>query len=344
MTVEQSAQLTDEQVEQLADRTIKRVLLKPREFPKPAGLDSYDPRPTDVVVTTFPKSGTTLTQQLTYQVVVATGGAPADDPEGLNFSDICEAAPYVDYGPDHGFHARDSSPRVFKSHSPPSMFKTSIQKHVVVFRNIASYPASCLDFLYDALAGEPVSDNRVKEAAFHKFINVRLLGNPLGGKGGGGFGFPYEKDVTVEQDDSKLPVGPWFLHAKAWVNALRPGVLVLFYEDIVKDMAGAAKKVAKFIGKDIDQAGIDHVLKRCDRDYMANDEKFMCKLEAECLGFYNTWKAKPATRDGFKQFKIKDEDLDGVNKRFQQEFGVDDYQGFMDMVKQKAAQFEGMSQ
>lgn len=331
--------MTEQQMDEIAERTILRVMMKPREFPPPEGLSTYEPQPSDVVVTTFPKSGTTLTQQLTYQVVVATGGAPTDDPDGMNYSDICEAAPYVDYGPRHGFPPRDSSPRVFKSHSPPTMFKSTVQRHILVFRNVCSYPASCLDFLYDALAGEPVTDNRIKELAFHKFIKVRLLGIPIS-KDGSGFGFPYEKDEKIPDVGDKLPVGPWFLHSKAWVNALRPGILVMFYEDIVKDMAGEARRVAKFIGRELSEEGMKQVLARCDRQYMANDEKFMCKLEAEVLGFYNTWKAKPASRDGFKQFKIKDEDLKGVNARFQQEFGVPDYKGFMEMVKEKAKQFE----
>lgn len=332
--------ISEAEREAQAERTIRRVMMKPREFPRPEGLDAYEPLPTDVVVTTFPKSGTTLTQQLTYQVVVASGGASKDDPDGLHFDDICEAAPYVDYGPAHGFPPRDSSPRVFKSHSPPSMFKSTVQKHIVVFRDVCSYPASCLDFLYDALAGEVVSDDRVKEMAFHKFVSVRLLGHSLGGAGSG-FGFPYEKDIKVNDEETgKFPIGPWFLHAKAWVEALRPGILVLFYEDIVKDMAGAAQRVAAFIGRSLSEEGLKQVLKRCDRAYMSTDSKFSCKLEAEVLGFYNTWKAKPASRKGFKQFKIRDEDLDGVNRRFQQEFGVADYSAFMAMVKERAAQVE----
>ena len=323
----------------IAERTLERVLyVMPRRYPRAIGLEEYEPLPSDIVITTFPKSGTTLTQQLTYQVVVATGGASSVDPDGLNYSDICAVVPYVDYGSAHGFPPFDSSPRLFKSHAVPSMFKTTIQRHIVVFRDIASYPSSCLDFLFDSTADEDVTDNRIKELVFHKFVQVRLLGVPYK-QDDPGFGFPFEKDAVIPKTEKgKLPLGSWFLHAKAWVEALRPGVLVLFYEEMVKDMVTTAHKVARFIGRELSNQGLQTVLERCSREYMAGDEKFMSQLEGKVVDLSGLCKAKPAARDGFKKFKISDDDTRGVNARFQQEFDVPDYIGFVEMVKHKVEQ------
>lgn len=338
-TDKESPIMTDKEAEAKAMVLVRRVIDKPKSWPKPEGLDVYKPRESDVVVTTFPKSGTTLTQQLTYQTVIATGGAGEKDPDGMTFEDLCEVAPWVDFGPKHGFVDFESNPRVFKSHVTPTLFKDTIQKHVVVIRNPKAYPASALDFLFEGWAGEDCKDVRVLEKVYHEFLAIRLLGL------GEGFGFPFDKDDVAHQDESsetkkKLPVGPWFLHSKSWVDGMRKNTLFLFYEDIVADMGEAAKKIAKFIGRELSEEGVKQVMERCDRTYMSNDPKFKCTLENKALGFAeNAWKAKPKTDGGFKRFKPNQEEQQQINLRFQQEFGVADYDEFKELVYKKQNEF-----
>lgn len=327
-------EMTREAAKKKALEIVARLIDRPKQFPPPEGLQTYEPRDTDVVVTTFPKSGTTLTQQLTYQVVIATGGAGERDPDGLTFEDLCEVAPFVDFGPKHGFHDYDSNPRVYKSHVTPTLFKDTIQKHIVVIRNPKAYPASALDFFFEGWAGETVTNKMVLQEVYHEFLAIRLLGL------GEGFGFPFDKEDIAHKDEKKnnekLPVGPWFLHSKSWVNAMRPNTLFMFYEDIVADMGVAAKKIARLIGRELDEDGVKQVLARCDRTYMANDPKFKCTLENKALGFAeNAWKAKPKTRDGFKQFSPTPEEEEQISLRFKQEFGVDSYDEFKEIVYQK---------
>jgi len=328
-------EMSREAVKEKALQLVGRIIDKPKQFPPPDGLKTYEPQDTDVVVTTFPKSGTTLTQQLTYQVVIATGGAGEKDPDGMSFEDLCEVAPFVDFGPKHGFVDYDSNPRVYKSHVTPSLFRSTVQKHVVVIRNPRSYPASALDFLFEGWAGEEVTNKMILEEVYHEFLAVRLLGL------GEGFGFPFDKEDISHKDEKKenkdkLPVGPWFLHSKAWVGAMRPNTLFLFYEDIVADMGKAAKSIAKFIGRELDDAGLKQVIDRCDRTYMSNDPKFKCTMENKALGFAaNAWKAKPKTRNGFKQFSPTEEEEEQIKLRFRQEFGVDTYDDFKAIVYEK---------
>jgi len=331
-----SETLTREQAKDKAKILVDRVIDRPKKFPQPTGFDLYVPRDTDLVVSTFPKSGTTLTQQLTYQTVIATGGAGPTDPDGMTFDDICEVAPWVDFGPDHGFVDFDSNPRVFKSHATPTLFKDNIQKHIVVIRNPEAYPASCLDFLFEEWSGEKeVTETIVLEEVYHQFLAIRLLGL------GDGFGFPFDNDDVNHKDEKKegeekLPVGPWFLHAKGWVEGMRSNTLFLFYEDIVKDMGGSARKIAQFMGRELSEEGEKQVVERCDRGYMSMDPKFKCTLENKALGFgANAWKAKPKTRNGFKQFKPVPEEIEQLKLRFKQEFGVEDYDSFKEMVYNK---------
>jgi len=336
------SEMTNEQKTAKAMELVRRLIDRPKTFPKPTGLDLYEPRDTDVVVTTFPKSGTTLTTQLTYQTVIATGGAGERDPDGLTFDDICEVAPWVDFGPDLGFVDYECNPRVYKSHVTPTLFKDTKQKHVVVIRNPIAYPASALDFLFEEWAEEKVDDVEILEKIYHEFLAVRLLGL------GEGFGFPFDKEDIAHKDekkegDDKLPVGPWFLHAKGWMEGMRKNTLFMFYEDIVADMGGSAKRIAKFIGRELDEAGEKQVVARCDRTYMSNDPKFKCTLENKALGFgANAWKAKPKTDGGFKRFKPVPEEMEQLKLRFKQEFGVDTYDEFKELVyaKQKEMGFD----
>jgi len=325
---------------------IERINCKIRQFPPAEGFNTYKPRETDIVVTTFPKSGTTLTQQLTYQVVIATGGAGEKDPDGMTYDDICEVVPYVDFGPKHGFPDYESNPRVYKSHSVPAMFKDTIQKHIVVIRKPQSTPASALDFLFEAWAGEKVTNRSVLEKVYHEFLAQRILGR--------GAGFCSSSSFAIKEDDKvlyfqhinkeekkekepveKLSVGPWFMHCKSWMNAMRPNTLFLFYEDIVADMTTAAKRIAVFMGRELDEFGVKQVLERCDRMYMANDKKFKCTLENKALGFGEfAWKAKTLERGEFtfKQFQPNEEEEEEIRLRFKQEFGCDTYDEFKAMI------------
>lgn len=324
---------------------LDRVLARPRTFPPANGLDDYEPRATDVIVTTFPKSGTTMTQQLVYQVVVACGGAAEADPTGNDFDDICRVVPFVDFGPVHGFTPFNTTPRIFKSHFTAPLFKSTVQKHLVVIRDPVNYPASWLDFLFDAWADEEVTDPLVREEVFHGFVHARVLGTA-----GEGLGFPFEnEDTSTSKDivtaalngtDEDVCPGAWFMHSKSWVDGQREGVLVMFYEDIVEDMGAAARRVARFTGGELTDEGVATVLERCDREYMSGDEKFKCTMESEFLGFgENAWKAKPKDRNGFKQYSVCPDDVAHINRCFKAVFGVSDYQQFRTHVEDRQKQY-----
>jgi len=334
-------EMTVEAAQEKARVLMQRINNKILEFPPAEGFDTYKPKETDIVVTTFPKSGTTLTQQLTYQVVIATGGAGEKDPDGMTFDDVCEVVPYVDFGPKHGFPDYESNPRIYKSHSTPTMFKDTIQKHLVVIRNPKSTPASALDFFFEAWAGEKVTNTLVLEKVYREFLAQRLLGR------GAGFGSDskdekkvlyFQKEEKKDENEEGVTVGPWFLHTKGWMKAMRPNTLFMFYEDIVADMGNAAKRIAKFMGRDLDEAGVKQVLQRCDRDYMANDKKFKCTLENKALGFGEfAWKAKPKDMQGFtfKQFKPTKEEEEEIRARFQQAFGCETYEQLKEIINAK---------
>jgi len=90
------------------------------------------------------------------------------------------------------------------------------------------------------------------------------------------------------------------------------------------------------MNRELDEEGVKQVVARCDRTYMANDPKFKCTMENKALGFgANAWKCKPKTKNGFKQFVPAPEEVEQISLRFKQEFGVDTYLEFKDMVYAK---------
>merc|ERR1712046_441174 len=75
---------------------------------------SYVLRPTDVVILTFPKTGTTWLQQICEQL--RTGG-------DMKFDEITERQPWLEFAWDLGQDLdaeQVAAPRLFKSHQRPS--------------------------------------------------------------------------------------------------------------------------------------------------------------------------------------------------------------------------------
>ncbi|CDF38057.1 Glycolipid sulfotransferase [Chondrus crispus] len=302
-----------------------------KKFPKATGLDLYDPSPTDVIVTTFPKAGTTLTQQLCYQVLVATGGAPPQDPFGTKFADICEVAPWLDFMPQMGVPPVLSSPRVFKTHATANNFDIRRQKHVVVLRDPLKFPGSWLDFTFEnyRLDGHSICEESVKRDVFDETVERDLLGLlPSTLLSSGAFGSSEANAVySTRNNPNKGPMGPWFKHTKDWVDLMEHrNVLILFYENIVKDCATAAESVAAFMGRTLTEDGLNTVVKRCSREYMCADNRFKSILDAKVFGTAETAsKVRPAVREGFTGMKIKEKYLVEYRRQMKATFGIESY-------------------
>lgn len=292
-------------------------------FPKRTGLQVYKPKPSDVIVTTFPKAGTTLMQQLVYQVTVATGGAPTDDPGGSNFTDICEKVPWVNYI-SHVTIEPDSvpSPRLYKTHSPANRFDLSTQKHVVVLRNPEQFAGSWLDFTFACFRG-PLVDNADEEA--RRYVFDDLVARTVLGL------LPPTADETdayncrVIQEEGVL--GAWFVHTKSWVDVLNhPNILLMFYEDIVNDMEGTAVKIANHMGRTLTTDGLNTVVSRCTREYMTKDNRFKSIWDGKVLGVdERSSKVMDQTRDGFNKFKLNEEHKKELHRQMLQAFGCGSY-------------------
>lgn len=273
-------------------------------------------QPTDIVITPFSKAGTTLMQNMTYQIAVATGGAPQSDPDGTNFTDITMVCPWIDYQTELGGFVSLTNPRIFKSHSPVEKFNLEQAKYIYVIRNPTDYPASWLDFVgmsHDLIQAE---SKDVQYELTQEVFRRRILGLPN----------TTEEQVRKFVEGREIPkFAEWFEHVGGWLKQSRPNVLILFYEDIVEDMRSAILSVASFMGRSISEDAITRVMDRCDRKTMTNNPKFKCGIEQQHFGLTEAWKVLPKDRKGYKEYSIDPMLLDLLKKGMKEYFQVSSY-------------------
>lgn len=314
-----------------------------RSFPKRGGLSIYDPHPSDIIVTTFPKAGTTLMQQLVYQTAVLTGGAPKDDESGENFSDICDKAPWINYiHLPNALPKHYSNPRVFKTHSPSWRFQTDKQKHIVVIRNPIRFPVSWLDFSYACfphLLTHSI-DETVEKILFDDVMKRLILG-----------WCETDGDRPSENDDetdalwggSSEGLGPWFEYTKGWFDKIEHGnVVMVCYEDVVSQPDVVIDIVAKFMQRSIDAKAKKLVRERCTKEYMQKDNRFKSVWDARVLGV-DAGSSKVLSNDRrhtFAAIKIENQFLEEIERQMDAAFGCQTYEQLRKLVlsKQKLCQ------
>ncbi|XP_071644270.1 sulfotransferase 1C4-like [Temnothorax longispinosus] len=188
-------------------------------------------RPDDTWVITYPRSGTTMTQEIVWLV--------AND---MNFDEahrryLVERFPFVEMGalfddyiakdvPGRINTERNSvefvksqpSPRFIKSHMPLELLPTVVNstcKIIYVARNPRDVVVSWYKFQKSL---------KLYEGSFEQFCNN------------------FMNDHTLWS--------PYWEHVKeAWMIRHRANIMFLFYEDLIKDLSGNIKKIAAFFNK-----------------------------------------------------------------------------------------------
>lgn len=171
---------------------------------------SYRPRPDDVFVVTYPKSGTTWIQYLVLSIF-NKGDPPKTRVE-------CSlASPFLEL---MGAEAAERMPRpgILKTHLPFDKVPYSDQaKYIYVARN--PYDV-CVSFYYHMKGFTPKT---VTDVSFERFHELFV--------------------------SDKLSWGPYFGHLIPWYNKRScPNILFFTYEQARKDIALWALKIADFLG------------------------------------------------------------------------------------------------
>ncbi len=190
-------------------------------------------RPSDVFISSYPRSGTTLTQWILYLLT------HEEQPDPIH---LTEVSPWFERSLAIGdLTAADldrfPSPRVFKSHLPREWLPDGA-RYIYVERDGLDVLVSYFHF-YRAYLGF-----RGSLADFHRLFV-----------------------------DGHLQYGSWFEHVAGWrARASDPDVLSVRYEDLLNDRKASIERMVDFLGWARDERWIDRVVIESSFDAMKRRE------------------------------------------------------------------------
>lgn len=191
---------------------------KPDPTHDPYALANFQPRPTDVLITTAPKAGTTWMQQILYQL--RSGG---DD----QFKNIYDVVPWLEMPqPGKSWHEvleefeRIPDPRIFKTHCTYEQTPGVDTVRIIL---TSRHPCdSCVSFYHHIM-------NLTEE---HR-ENFQVM-------------IP---DSVDEYVDKWLEAASWYRNVKSWwPHHEQNNILWLRYEDLVADLETGMRQILNFLG------------------------------------------------------------------------------------------------
>ena len=197
------------------------------------GRLEFQVRPSDVFIASYPRSGTTLTQWILY--LLSHDEQP--DPDHLT-----KASPWFERSLAIGeLDAEDlerfPSPRVFKSHLPREWLPDGA-RYIYVEREPLDVLSSYFDFYRAYLGFEGSLDD------FHE----RFMAG-------------------------RLQYGSWFEHVAGWrAHGSDPDVMIIQYEDLLRDRKGSIERILDFLGWDKDERWVDRAVIESSFDAMKRRE------------------------------------------------------------------------
>jgi hypothetical protein len=208
-------------------------------------LAHFQARPTDVLITTAPKAGTTWMQQILHQL--RTGGDP-------DFEDIDQVVPWLE---------RQRPPRTwrevledFEQRDDPRLFKTHCTWEQTPGRETARIvltvrdPRDCCVSFYHHLMD--MSETALTQDGLER---------------------PTSLDAHV---DSWLGFGAWFRNvASWWPHRQRSNVLMLRYSDLKADLFAGMTRIADFLGWPLSSEALERAAHYSSFSWMkAHSERF----------------------------------------------------------------------
>lgn len=192
--------------------------------------EEFSFRPDDILIATYPKSGTTWTQEIVP--LILSGG----DPASVETLPNIDRTPWLEETQACELNLDDRpSPRILSTHfsyhwMPPSLFEVK-PKVIYVMRNPKDVFTSA--FYYFGMSGDLVSPSSQTDF-LHKFL------------------------------DGKVAYGSWFDHVKSWINAEdTQQMMFIFYEEMIMDLKDSVTRIAKFLGKPLQAEIIEKITERC---------------------------------------------------------------------------------
>ena len=197
---------------------------------------AFKPRPTDVLISPYAKSGTTWLQQIVHGL--RTRG-------DMDFDDISRVVPWIETSTDLGLDLEAeqcAQPRAFKSHLSGDRIPAG-GRYIVSLRD----PKDALVSLF-----------RFKEGWFFE-----------------PGAFSIEEFARREYFQRGEGRDYWHHLRSWWARRTEDNVLLLTFEDMKEDLPGAVRRVAAFLDIPLDDALLDLVVKQASLEFMlAHKDRF----------------------------------------------------------------------
>jgi len=197
------------------------------------GRMELEVRPTDVFISSYPRSGTTLTQWILYLLTHEEQPDPAH---------LTKVSPWFERSLAIGeLTASDlerfPSPRVFKSHLPRQWLPDGA-RYIYVERDGLDVLVSYFHFYRAYLGFEGTLDD-----FYGRFM------------------------------DGRVQYGSWFEHVAGWrERASDPDVLIVRYEDLLNERKASIERIVDFLGWDRSEGWVDRAVIESSFDAMKRRE------------------------------------------------------------------------
>jgi hypothetical protein len=197
------------------------------------GRMEFEVRPTDVFISSYPRSGTTLTQWILYLLTHEEQPDPAH---------LTKVSPWFERSLAIGEVTaseleRFPSPRVFKSHLPRQWLPDGA-RYIYVERDGLDVLVSYFHFYRSYLGFEGTLD-----------------------------------DFYARFMDGRVQYGSWFEHVAGWrERACDPDVLIVRYEDLLSDRKASIERIIEFLGWARDERWVDRAVIESSFDAMKRRE------------------------------------------------------------------------
>jgi hypothetical protein len=204
---------------------------------------AFKPRPSDVIITPYGKSGTTWLQQIVHGL--RTRG-------DMDFDDISRVVPWIEVSHSLGIDLdapQRAEPRAFKSH----LAWDDVPKGGRYLLSVRD-PKDALVSMYRFLEGWWFETGSIPIATI-------------------------AREVYMANREAH---GYWRHLASWWPRRRQENVLMLAYENMQADLPGTIRRIARFIGCELDEALLALVVRQSSFDFMlAYKDKFDDRLIRE---------------------------------------------------------------